>query len=62
MQVVASQPSAALGDLVVSAIGNRLHDYPKPTYTGSRQADDGQLWVFVATNLFGNIVVPKFFP
>jgi hypothetical protein len=36
------------------AIGNRLHDHPKPAYAGSRKADDGRLWVFVATNLFGN--------
>jgi hypothetical protein len=49
---------------------NRLYDYPKPAYAGSRKADDGfavsaqpngRLWVFVATNLFGNIAVPEFF-
>jgi hypothetical protein len=36
--------------LTASAIGNRLHDYPKPAYAGSRKADDGRLGVFVATN------------
>jgi hypothetical protein len=45
----------------VLAIGNPLHDYPKPAYAGSRRADAGQLGVLVATNLFGNIAVPDFF-